>query len=79
MERGVAGTTYLVTIAPGEVAGANVLVGVLGALLKRGHVRPVLPMLVPEGVGVEAGQEEGGGDAAVREKGLSAIYPHGCS
>lgn len=79
MERGVAGTTYLVTIAPGEVAGANVLVGVLGALLKRWHVRPVLPMLVPEGVGVEAGQEEGGGDAAVREKGLSAIYPHGCS
>lgn len=74
MKRDVAGASYLVTIAPGEVAGANVLVGVLSALLKRGHVRPVLPMLVPEGVGVEAGQEEGGGDAAVRENGWSAIY-----
>ena len=59
------GKTYLVTVAPREVAGADVLVGVLDTLLEGGHVRPVLPMLVPEVVGVEAGEEEGRGDAAV--------------
>ena len=61
----VGGRTYLVTVAPGEVAGADVLVGVLDALLERGHVRPVLPMLVPEVVGVQAGEEEGGRDGTV--------------
>ncbi len=57
--------TYLVTVAPREVAVADVLVGILDTLLEGRHVRPVLPMLVPEVVGVEAGEEEGGGDAAV--------------
>ncbi len=57
--------TYLVTVAPREVAVADVLVGVLDALLEGGQVRPVLPMLVPEVVGVEAGEDKGGGDAAV--------------
>ena len=57
--------TYLVAVAPRVVAGADVLVGVLGTLLEGGHVRPVLPMLVPEVVGVEAGEDKGGGDAAV--------------
>jgi hypothetical protein len=65
-DKGVCGGTYLVTVAPREVAGADVLVGVLGALLERGHVRPMLPMLVPEIVGVGAGEDEAGGDAAVR-------------
>jgi len=62
---------YLVTIAPREVAGADVLEGVLDALLQRGHVRPVLPMLSPEVVSVEAGEEEGR-DAAAGETGLLA-------
>lgn len=54
----------LVTIAPGVVAGADVLVGVLGALLKGREVGPVLPMLVVEGVGVVCGEGKGRGDAA---------------
>ncbi len=57
-------STHLVTVTEREVAGADVLVGVLDALLKRGHVRPVLPMLVPEVVGVQAGEDESGGDGA---------------
>lgn len=65
IQRNVAGVTYLVTVTPGEVAGADVLVGVLGTLLKRGHVRPVLPMLVPEVVGVHSRENESRGDGAV--------------
>jgi len=57
--------TYLVSITPGEVLSPDVLVRVLDALLERGHVRPMLPMLVPEVVGVEAGEDDGGGDTAV--------------
>jgi hypothetical protein len=50
--------SYLVTIAPLIVLGADVLVGVLSALLQRRHVAPVLPMLLPEipGVGTSQGQ-----------------------
>jgi hypothetical protein len=61
MQRG----TYLVTVTPGEVPGADVLVGILDALLQRGEVRPVLPVLVPEVVGVQAGEEEGGRNGTV--------------
>lgn len=52
--------TYLVAITPAEVPGADVLVGVLGALLQGRKMRPVLPMLVPELVGVGASEDEGG-------------------
>jgi hypothetical protein len=69
----VCGGTYLVTVAPREVAGADVLEGVLDALLERGHVRPMLPMLVPEVVGVGAGEDEAGGDAAVRGCVVSSV------
>jgi len=55
----------LVTVAPGEVLGAHVLVGVLDALLKRGHVAPVLPVLLPEDVGVDATTDQGGNAGAV--------------
>ena len=48
------------------VLGANVLVRVLDTLLKRRHVRPVLPMLIPEHVGVHAAEKKGRGDAAVK-------------
>ncbi|KAL2273449.1 hypothetical protein FJTKL_04515 [Diaporthe vaccinii] len=50
----------LVAVSPGEVLGPDVLVGVLGALLQRGHVRPVLPVLRPQPVGVGAGEGEPG-------------------
>lgn len=55
----------LVAVAPGVVLGADVLVGILDALLQRGHVRPVLPMLVPEAVGVDSGEQEAGEDSAI--------------
>ena len=54
----------LVAVAPLVVLGADVLVGVLDALLQRGHVAPVLPVLVPEVVGVGGGEDERGDDAA---------------
>lgn len=55
----------LVAIAPRVVLGADVLVGVLDALLQGGHVLPVLPVLGPEVVGVEACEQEAGEDSAV--------------
>lgn len=55
----------LVTVAPGEVLGADVLVGVLDALLQRRHMRPVLPMLVPQVVGVGGCEQNAGEDTAV--------------
>lgn len=48
----------LVTIAKEVVLGANVLVSVLSALLKRSHVVPVLPVLVPEVVGIDRGDDD---------------------
>lgn len=56
---------YLVTISPGEVLAADVLVGVLGTLLQRGHVAPVLPVLGPQVVGVQATADQAGDDSAV--------------
>jgi hypothetical protein len=49
------------------VTGADVLVGILDTLLKRGHVAPVLPMLSPEVVGVSTGENEGRNDATRNE------------
>lgn len=56
--------THLVTISPGEVLAADVLVGVLSTLLQRGHVVPVLPVLVPQVVGVQTTANEAGDDSA---------------
>jgi hypothetical protein len=55
----------LVTVAPRVVLGADVLVGVLNALLQRRHVVPVLPMLVPEVIGVDGGENQEGCYAAI--------------
>ena len=52
----------LVAVAPGVVLGADVLVRVLDALLQRGLVAPVLPMLGPQVVGVGGGEEDAGED-----------------
>lgn len=57
---GVVPEDGLVTIAPREVAGADVLVRVFDTLLKRGHVAPVFPMLVPQHVGVGRREAESG-------------------
>lgn len=55
---------HLVTITPEEVLGAEVLVGVLGALLKRGRVGLVLPVLAPQPIGVGGRDGESGKDDA---------------
>lgn len=60
-----AGQAYLVTVSPGEVLGADVLVGVLGALLEWGHVAPVLPVLLPQVVGIETAGNHDGNDSAI--------------
>jgi hypothetical protein len=58
--------THLVTVTPGEVLHTDVLVGVLGALLQRRHVVPVLPVLVPQVVGVKATADQAGDNSAVQ-------------
>lgn len=50
--------TNLVTLAPLVVLGANVLVSVLGALLQRSHMVPMLPMSLPEDVGVDTSDDQ---------------------
>lgn len=58
--------THLVTVSPEVVLGPDVLEGVLGLVLEGGAVRDVLPVLGPEPVGVDAGEDDGGDhDAAV--------------
>lgn len=56
------GIAHLVTISPGEVLHTDVLVRVLGALLERGLVLPVLPVLLPKVPGVDTGQNQAGGN-----------------
>lgn len=55
----------LVAVAPEEVLGADVLIGVLGLLLLGRLVGLVLPVLGPEAVGVYRGDGDGGDDDAV--------------
>jgi hypothetical protein len=58
--------THLVAVSPEVVLGPDVLEGVLGLVLEGGAVRDVLPVLGPEPVGVDAGEDDGGDhDAAV--------------
>jgi hypothetical protein len=58
-------STHLVTVTPEEVLGSEVLVWVLWALLKWGHVLPVRPMLVPESVGVGTGDQHARNNGAM--------------
>lgn len=54
----------------------DVLVWVLDALLQRRHVRPVLPVLVPENICVGAGPDQGGdADAAGGKNMVSPLSP----
>lgn len=61
------GQTHLVTISPEEVLGADVLVWVLWALLKRWLVGLVLPVLGPQTPGVDAGNADGWDDDAAED------------
>lgn len=70
----------LVSVSPEEVLGAEVLVRVLSALLKWLHVGPVLPVLVPENVGVGGSNDQSWNDSArngqyLRLYTLSFSYP----
>jgi len=69
--------TDLVTVSPEVVLGPDVLEGVLGLVLKSGAVGNVLPVLGPEPVGVDTGEDDGGDHnasclsvAVVREQSL---------
>lgn len=56
----------LVTVSPLKVLGADVLVGVFGALLQRRHMAPVFPMVLPQNPGVDAGCNQEDGDTATK-------------
>lgn len=53
----------LVPIAEGEVLNTDVLIGVLGTLLERGHMLPVLPVLVPKVVSIDTAENQAGDDS----------------
>lgn len=57
--------THLVTITPGEILRANVLVWVFDTFLQRRHVAPVLPVLDPEIVCVDSTKDQTWNDSAV--------------
>jgi hypothetical protein len=58
-------TSHLVTVSPEVVLGPDVLEGVLGLVLKGGAVCDVLPVLGPEPVRVDAGEDDGGDHNAI--------------
>ena len=59
--------TDLITIAPGKFLCSDVLVRVLHPLLQRWQMFPVLPMLTPEIVGIDTGDNQtGNGDTVLR-------------
>lgn len=73
-----------VTIAPEEVLGADVLIWVLWLLLDGGVMGDVLPVLSPEVVGVDGGDDQGGDDNVDRELApkfgsLSSVVLGGCT
>jgi len=51
--------TDLVTVSPEVVLGPDVLEGVLGLVLESGAVCDVLPVLGPEPVGIDTGEDDG--------------------
>lgn len=57
--------TNLISVSPKVILGSDVLIRVLGALLKRGLVLPVLPMFTPEVVGIDGCDDEGRGNDTV--------------
>lgn len=57
--------TDLVTISPEVVLGPDVLEGVLGLVLESGAVGDVLPVLGPEPVCVDTGEDDGGDHDAI--------------
>jgi hypothetical protein len=49
---------YLVTVAPEEILGADVLVRILWSLRRRGLVGYVLPVRIPTDIAVDAEDEQ---------------------
>lgn len=58
----------LVTVTPLVVLGPDVLVRVFDALLQGRQVLPVLPVLIPEDVRVDAGGSDADGNATMRKE-----------
>jgi hypothetical protein len=63
----------LISIAKEEVFGTDILVWVFGSLLQRRHMRPMLPMLRPEVVGVETRKCDTGNNDTIRNQLSPAI------
>jgi hypothetical protein len=69
--------THLVAVSPEVVLGPDVLEGVLGLVLEGGAVRDVLPVLGPEPVGVDAGEDDGGDHDAAVGVSFPVVLAHG--
>ena len=59
--------TNLVTISPEEVLRPQVLVGVFNSLLQSRKMLPVLPMFVPQVVGIDASEDQAGNNDTGKE------------
>lgn len=73
---------YLVTVAPEEVLGADVLVGVLGLLLTGVDVLlvlDVLPVGIPPQLGVDAGEDDAGDGDAVDASSVTVPRANGAN
>jgi hypothetical protein len=70
-------STHLVTVSPEVVLGPDVLEGVLRLVLKSGAVSDVLPVLGPEPVGVDAGEDDGGDHDAVVDVSVPVVLARG--
>jgi hypothetical protein len=51
-------SAHLISVTPEIVLCSDVLVRVFGSLLQRLHVRPVSPMLVPQIISVDTGNDQ---------------------
>ena len=55
----------LIPISPKEVLRPDVLIRILDSLFQGREMAPVLPMLAPQVVGVDAAEDQAGDDDAV--------------
>jgi hypothetical protein len=60
--------SYLVTISPEEVLGADVLVCVLGLVFLGSVVSDVLPVSIPSQLSVDAGYDQGRDSDAAKSR-----------
>lgn len=72
--------THLITITPEVVLGSDVLVWVLRSLLQGRLMSPMLPMLIPQDIGIDGGNNQAGpSDATIGQHSSNNIPSHNCS